>query len=256
MSKYTREIDITSEKDLAKSYLDKIAFSYQNILDNTIDTLIGNLKDKLNDLKLEQTRIYNLGSPVQVSKSTDEFWNFPTSAEVIINEMNIRDTEEELFVLFEVKIIYAFKHLEINIKRYLSTIYKDKYDLKRSKWDSLIVFLKSNKIDLKSLDDYSEINQLREANNYLKHSNEINNFPKSIPEFTGIEKLSYTELEYFYDRIKGSPQIFLTSLTSSVYSELYIFNEAKINDISTTLANRMDKPQAIILAENLIKRYE
>jgi predicted PurR-regulated permease PerM len=164
--------------------------------------------------------------------------------------------EDELFALFEMKIIYAFKHLEINIKQLLSAAYDDKYINRQFKWDTIIQFLNSKEIITKDLNDYDNINQLRNLNNSLKHSNRtIDQTIKNIQEFQDKEVMSYSELENFYTRIKNSPNIFLTSLISFVFKDLYTFKHERILEISKSFALRMDKNVALEFSEALTNHY-
>jgi hypothetical protein len=165
--------------------------------------------------------------------------------------------EDELFALFEMKIIYAFKHLEINIKQLLFAAYQDNYITRQFKWDAIIQFLNSKNIVAKELNGYDNINQLRNVNNSLKHSDKIiDQSIKNIEEFKDKENLNYTDLELFYNRVKKSPNIFLTSLVSFVFQDIYTFTYDRISEMAKSLALRMDKKDAIELSAELLKLYD
>lgn len=164
--------------------------------------------------------------------------------------------QDELSTLFEMKIIYAFKHLEIEIKNLISASLNDKSIGKYSKWDNLIQYLKSKNIDIKEVKDYREVNQLRTVNNSLKHSNDqIDNSLKGIEEFKEIEYANYETLQKFYNRVKESSNSFLSSLSSAIYENLYEFNDEKIEKISKSIVLRMDKSNADKLIEQIKKKY-
>ena len=68
--------------------------------------------------------------------------------------------EEEMYALFETKIIYAFKHFEIYTKRLLSLAYPDVNSRKLFNWQNLIEYLKLRNIDIKKIEGYEEVDQL------------------------------------------------------------------------------------------------
>jgi hypothetical protein len=170
---------------------------------------------------------------------------------------NISYLEEELTTLFEMKIIYAFKHLEIEIKNLISAAYNDKSISKSSKWDNLINYLKSKKIDINEIKQYREVNQLRTVNNSLKHSNEqLDKSLNGIEEFKEKEFINYEILEQFYTRVKDSSGTFLSFLSFAIYDNLYVFNEEKLDRISDSIVLRMDKKNADNLIEKLKEKYK
>lgn len=77
--------------------------------------------------------------------------------------------EDELRALMEMKIIYAFKHLEINTKKLIFHFYNELPN-SNPKWHEMIDFLKKRNIIVKDINGYNEVNQIRLVNNSLKHS--------------------------------------------------------------------------------------
>ena len=81
-------------------------------------------------------------------------------------------------------------------------------------------------------------------------------FMSYIEEFKDKDTLNYTDLELFYNRVKNSPNIFLTSLVSFVFQDIYTFTYDRISEMAKSLALRMDKKDAIEFSEELLKLYE
>jgi len=80
--------------------------------------------------------------------------------------------EEILLSLIEMKIIYAFKFLEINIKKLLVASFSLESTKDFYRWDSITKFLKDKNIVPKELKGYKEVSELKDVNNSIKHSSE------------------------------------------------------------------------------------
>ena len=253
--------DIWEERKMSQYSLDTFAYERGNIFDSPIDTLIENLKAKFNHALKEYNKLEGL-----YNKDRSMYYELEEEANlrgesVQMQMLNYfeeaRYLENELFSLFEMKIIYAFKHLEINIKQLLTSAYKYDSINRQYKWDSIVQFLNSKEINPKELNFYEEVNQLRYLNNSLKHSDRvIDQSLKNINEFKDKISFSYGELELFYNRIKQAPDKFLTSLTSQVFKDLYTFSEDRILGIAKSFGLRMEKNEALQFAEELKKLYK
>lgn len=253
--------DIWEERKMSQYSLDTFAYERGNIFDSPIDTLIEDLKAKFNHALKEYNKLEGL-----YNKDRSMYYELEEEANlrgesVQMQMLNYfeeaRYLENELFSLFEMKIIYAFKHLEINIKQLLTSAYKYDSINRQYKWDSIVQFLNSQEINPKELNFYEEVNQLRYLNNSLKHSDRvIDQSLKNINEFKDKISFSYGELELFYNRIKQAPDKFLTSLTSQVFKDLYTFSEDRILGIAKSFALRMGKNEALQFAEELKKLYK
>lgn len=107
------------------------------------------------------------------------------------------------------------------------------------------------------MSDYENINELRNVNNTLKHSDRIiDQSIRNIAEFGGKDTLTYIDLELFYNRVKKSPAIFLGSLVSYVFKDIYSFTPERIFEMARSLALRMEKEDAVEFCEELLKLYE
>lgn len=260
MSKLEKE-NINERRELNQISLDTFLFDKENILDFPIDKLIKQLKldveknhkelSKLADLYINNRELYD--------KKQETFENNGTSIREYeyhcIQEMQYLEDEE--FVLLEVKIIYAYKHLEINLKKLLSSAYNDKNAMKLYNWREFTQYLLSKNIDIKTVCGYIQVNQLREVNNSLKHSSEISNETvKGIVEFKNKNSFETKDLEDFYTRIKNSPKIFIQDLVIKISENLYKFDSVRLKEISNMFALRMNQKAAEEFCANLLNHYK
>ncbi|MNT10127.1 hypothetical protein D3C72_1449420 [compost metagenome] len=231
-----------------------------NKLDYPIDKLIKNSKieiekihtenAKLRDMKKNDSDRYNeldeIAQQTGHSLWIQEFENFES----------IWYLEDELFAMYEMKIIYAFKHLEINMKKLISSAYKDASVNKQFKWENLKQYMNQKNIDVNTIKGYVEVNQLREVNNSLKHSNDHNVFLKKYFKEGQESVVTYDVLELFYNKVKNHPNIFLKDLAYKISKDLYEFDEDKITNIAKSLALRMDQATAQKVSEKLLNYYK
>lgn len=162
--------------------------------------------------------------------------------------------EEELKALAEMKIIFAYKHFEISLKLMMKNYYKNLSENQMFKWENVIAFLKSKNIDIKKVEHFKEINELREVNNAIKHSS-ISTCKITIPEFKDKEFITYKEILQFYKRIEESSIVFFVSLNKFIYDDLYEFNDDRLNEIVEKIFNRMEPDTAIKLADKIKSNY-
>ena len=149
------------------------------------------------------------------------------------------------------KIIYAYKHFEISLKFMTKASYKNFEDNQMFKWENLINFLKNKNIDIKQIEKYKDINELREANNAIKHSSIVKSrIP--INEFKNIEIITYKEILLFYKRIENSTFDFFISLNDLIWKDLYEFDEERLEKIVEKISERMEPEIAIKLARKII----
>jgi hypothetical protein len=252
---------LNTKRETNKIGLETFTMNSYNILDRPVDILIKDIKKEIDKEHLEHEKWIDIkkNDPERFKELDVIAQQTGHSIEFEMHNYirNISYLEEELTTLFEMKIIYAFKHLEIEIKNLISAAYNDKSISKSSKWDNLINYLKSKKIDINEIKQYREVNQLRTVNNSLKHSNEqLDKSLNGIEEFKEKEFINYEILEQFYTRVKDSSGTFLSFLSFAIYDNLYVFNEEKLDRISDSIVLRMDKKNADNLIEKLKEKYK
>jgi hypothetical protein len=152
------------------------------------------------------------------------------------------------------KIIYAYKDFEIKLKFLISATYQKFDKSKMYNWEFIIDFLKTRRIDVKNVDGYSEVEELRNVNNALKHSNIFES--KVLPkEFKNKKSITYKDILAFYSRIEEAPKKFLINLSSFFLKDLYEFDGNRINEIADRIALRMDKKNAELLIKKIKEKY-
>lgn len=162
--------------------------------------------------------------------------------------------EEELKALAEMKIIYAYKHFEISLKFMIKASYKNVSENQMFKWEEVVNFMKTKNIDIKSVDKYKEISELREGNNSIKHSS-ISKSKIPIVEFKNKDLITYKDILEFYKRIENATFDFLASLNALIWKDLYEFDEERLNEIVEKIESRMEAEIAIKLANKILSKY-
>jgi molecular chaperone DnaK (HSP70) len=106
---------VFEQRKMNQHSLDTFTHGKENVLDYPVDNLIRELKTKVQDANNEHNKWIKLEET-----NPEEFRKFEEKANQIGESLHsqmfgyIQDImylEDELFALFEMKIIYAFKHL-------------------------------------------------------------------------------------------------------------------------------------------------
>jgi len=254
------EFNIYDEREQNKIGLETYFLDKTNMFDIAIDNLISELKKGISNSQeqfdgwnnLEQTdpeRYAELTEQGERYEMNIQHQQYDTFRDIIFNE-------EQLLSLVEMKIIYAYKSLEISIKKLLAASFSLESTKDFFKWDNLIKFLKTKNIEAKTLDSFIEITQLKNVNNAIKHSDDYETSLTDIQEFKNSNEINYNKLDKFYERIKNSPNIFLQELISAIYKELYNFDDDKINEIAKSFVLRMKRVDADKLIDAMKKHYD
>lgn len=254
MEKYF-EFSISDHREMNKIALDTFCFGKENILDNPVDRLITSLDSRIKKFAGGLKEVENQMDLKKPSTDTD---HQELEMKRISFIQDIYYLENELHALYEIKIIYAFKHLETNIKKLLSAAYNDKGVNKQFTWEKLITYLRSKNIDQNHLENYLPVNELRLVNNVIKHSGNLNDQSlNGIPEFKEVEdKSPYRVLQEFYDRVKSAPLKFLEDLSGKVYADLYEYSQGRIDEMARSIALRMNREDAMKFTNEIAKHYK
>jgi len=246
--------------------MNEIPKNIQEILNQSINKLDRPVNEIITELKKERDREYSdfeywLGlesSEPEKYNEIDEIANQTGHSLQIQKREHIESAlyvEDELIALLEMKIIYAFKHLEINTKKLIFHFYNELPNA-NPKWHEMIDFLKKRNISVKELNDYKEVNELRLVNNSLKHSTQSSD--KSIMEIAEFKNSSiqqFESLDRFYERIIDSPSLFFCDLLEKVEKEVNDFNETKLKKIAEKVTNQMNKEIAEKLIIEIKRKY-
>lgn len=159
-------------------------------------------------------------------------------------------SNEHLNALFEMKIAYLFKSIEIAMKSLIHSAYpKIKKDF--FMWDVMDSYFKSIDIKLSDFDGYIEVTELRKVNNSIKHNNTISTEIKKIREFKDEFFLTYLNIGKFHKRIKLKIEKFIIKLGEAIIQNLYSFDDYRIAKISDEFKLRMNDIELQKLAAEL-----
>lgn len=258
MTAYTFNHTEQSRESNKKS-LNRFTFDKYNFFDSPIDRVAAEIKRQINEKWQEHDNWFAMQEhdPQKFNDLNELAERTGHSLSIQMHDYidEIGFIEEELYALYEMKIIYTFKHLEINLKKLLSASYNDKSVNRQFNWDNLKQYVNSKGIEMANINGYAEMNQLRQVNNFLKHSSNEDLQIKKIVGVNPDERIDSDSLEKFYSEIEKIPNIFLKSLADSIYEDLYAFDENKLTAIASSFALRMDEKTAKEMAEKLLDLY-
>ena len=216
----TNHFDLYDERALNKfsleTYVDQLSNPFEPVVDKLIDSHIHKIKE------------FNK-SHAELEKGIVNHQKQDDSQELLIRLSDVLMERtwfiDEIIALAEMKIIYAYKFLETNLKRVLRASMGVEHTKELHRWDAIKSFLKTKNIVIENLKGYKEVNQLREVNNAIKHSDDYTGRLKNIPEFANSKSITFNALNKFYNRIKTAPTDFLHALCLAISSELYDFGQ-------------------------------
>ena len=177
-----------------------------SIFDDHHDKQLLELKDYLHKSK-EEHREYNESAQKSMDKMGDEYeyhnWDYGIEQELCLEAIaaeimveHCKDIKEfQLMSLYEMKVLYLAKEIEIRLKKILFKKYQaDMSEL--GNFGKIVAEFKSNNICLNSISGIKGINNLRSVANDLKHSIKIINALKII-EFKGLSEFNSASMEKF-----------------------------------------------------------
>lgn len=158
----------------------------------------------------------------------------------------------QLYALNEMRVIYLFKDIEIEMKTLLNTAFASVNIKKLFNWEVISTVCKENNIRLEEIDGYKQVNELRQLNNSIKHSDYLDDNCVKIIGINGSDEEDYSEaLENFCNQIEPKIATFKERFAKLVADELYEFPISKLNGMAMDLTERMDKEDALRYIERL-----
>lgn len=244
---FEKEWTIHDEREFEKIKLDTFAMEFENRLNGSLQKIIDKLMETRETFskKVEQHKQEELAiDRKKMSRRSYENALADNQFDQMEAETDLQWNEEELAAFHELRIMYAMKNLEINIKRLLRHAFPYASVKTMFKWEALADFLKAQGIDMKTVVAYKEVDQLRQVNNYIKHATRPDKSIQHIAEFKSMENPSAESLDTFYRRVQAAPEVFLQSLLDVVFAHLYKFDDKRIDEMVAALALRMDPKTA------------
>lgn len=250
---------IHDRRDMNKLGLDTFPFDFENNLeyeaDETIRRIAQENKESIENAKgLDHIRKTD---KVRWEELQDRASQSDINLDHQIHEHyyhnNLREGVQYAFA--EVKVIYAFKQLEIAVNQLLKAAYPSEIKKNLNRFEDLHSFCMTKGIFTTEIEGYQEIVQLQKLSNTLKHSGAIQDRLSSIPEFRGKDEIRFADLEIFYKRIKDCPKLFLTKLCARIYEDLYEFSENRLITLAESYVLRMDKDTALKFCQQVLGHY-
>ncbi len=161
---------------------------------------------------------------------------------------------ESLYSIYEMRIVYLFKSLEIIMKKLIEKAYPESNTIGFYKWENIKSYFKSKDINLTILPGYPECNDLRKINNAIKHNDELGEEVKKINEFKGAYRFSYNILGEFYKRVKPKIEDFKGALEIEIENDLFSFTPERIDKIVKEYSHRMNKDDLKLFISKLTSR--
>lgn len=239
--------EISNTRDYKYSSMLRKIFIDDNKFEDAIEENIAQLKDKITFSQAKYDELGEKTNGKEYSTLTPE--DFELIDEECFHEGNIQSFSQHLRSLNEMRIIYLFKNLEINIKSIIKYAYPDVNTKEFYRWQILITFLEEKSIAVKTIIGYEEVIQLKEVNNALKHSDSFQQHLTRIHEFNS--GFSNTSLEQFALRVRPKVELFLEHLSAAVADERFSFADERIDKIVEEYFYRMDKSSFKILIDKL-----
>ncbi|WP_282166006.1 hypothetical protein [Cellulophaga baltica] len=157
-----------------------------------------------------------------------------------MTEMQIYLLKKELFALSQMRVIYKYMQFEIHLKKLISVAY-DETEKSFYNWEKMVSFFKSKNIEIKKLNNYSDVKDILELNNSIKHSEDlINDRTRNIVEFKNKESVNSRILNTFYERTMDSPKELIRDIAKEIDKDLFEFDETRLDSIIKDFEMRMD----------------
>lgn len=235
---FSEKLDFTYEeaiKPRERDLEEKISESHN--LESDVMCQIGELGDNFEDSSPEKMELYN---------SLGEAYN------------NAMALEDQLLAIKEMKIVSLYKNVEILLKEMIITAFPTESKNDLFKWDSMKTIFRIKGINFTNLPGYEFVNQLRLVNNNIKHSSAIGSeiHKQGIIEFKNDDVMTVKNLDDFYNRIKGHIKPFLKSVTDGIYSNVFEFDDSRIEMIAKEYAQVMDDSTLLRLSQAIQKEME
>lgn len=106
-------------------------------------------------------------------------------------------------------------------------------------------------ISIKKLEGYTDVINLKDLNNSLKHSGVISDHIKQIKEFNNSADYDFVNLINFYECLKSIVPEFLSGVSNEIKNDLFNFSEEKIIEIADEYKLRMNEDNLKSFIEKL-----
>lgn len=239
------------------THIQSISETDFNVFGNAVKKTEDDLSNEITKAESESAKL-----SVKLSNYVEDNNGVPTSA-----DLEIYDELEEYFIdqhlyteyltaLSEMKIVYMFKTLEINMKALIKAAYPNVITKGFYQWENMVSFFNSINIKISDISGYQEALELKKVNNCIKHTDLISDDVKKISEFASLEYFNSNSITAFNERIKERIKDFFKELSNQVIKDLFDFNQQRIEQLSVDYSNRMDNDALKAFVESLSNRIK
>jgi len=214
------------KKMVVEMEITSIAEKSFDLFEEASSQIIRNLLDKSRKSAIRLSELMSqLSEHIRGGEESD---GIPTEKdkelfrEIVNCDLEYNLSNEYVKVLSEMKIVYLFKTVEITIKSLIHTAYPETDTKKFYIWKKIEDYFNDIDIKVSNFDGYTEVTELREINNSIKHNEIIKNDVNKIKieEFTDESQFTYQNIENFYNRIKPKIQNFVKLLGRAIIEDL------------------------------------
>lgn len=245
------EIFSFADKQFIEAELECVASQNLELFENSIKDTIDILEKRYNEYSIKECEINIEIAKIHSNKSEQDDVNLERTKKHYQDNIELYEQQgsysverhlinEQLQSVSEMLIINAFKNIEINIKTLIEIAYPNVNTKDFYKWDSLKQFFKNKNIHISKLNGYSEILNIKDVNNSLKHNGLLNENIKKIEEFRDEAEFNFVNLSNFYERVKFDISIFLNELACEIKRDLFVFEESRLEEISKEYKLKMN----------------
>lgn len=256
------DLFIFNDQDMVKDELDCVAKQNLELFEDSIKVAIVDLEKKYNDHCDEMYKASEELQTIRTAQIKEENKTLEREQECIDSIHQLSDKHQTHYIesywfnqqlssLAEMQIINLFKNIEINIKTLIKIAYPKVSHKELYRWDSLVQFFLSKSINVKKLEGYADIINLKDLNNSLKHSGVVSDNIKNIKEFEDFAEYNFVNLINFYERIKSIVPEFLSGLANEIKNDLFNFTDEKIIEIANEYKLRMNEDDLKSFIEKL-----
>ncbi|GAB3048263.1 hypothetical protein [Spirosoma pulveris] len=247
------------ERELTIFHIKSIAGQGFDIYDDATDHLFSEIEEEIEEAE-QSLESAQKELEQHIDENPDDAKD-PNIQELYLYEpySEIWSKGEQLNSLAEMKIIYLFKNLETVIKSMIKQSYPDINIKDFYRADNLAGAVTTFGIILPDINGYAEYNELRRVNNNIKHSKEISDDTKKIPEFKKDYEFNSGSIIKFYNRVRSKVLLFSEGFAEALVNSAFFFSEDRLKEISKSYLNRMDQETANkfseMFAHELRERY-
>ena len=243
------ELYIKRRKETLLDFIDHYDYTaYEKATDIAIETHQKQLEEYIGIYEQVDKKIDN--NYAKVGHYENEKHHYLIS-KLLFYEEKVNQNQAYLDSLYEMKVIYLYRSLELNINYLIETAYPTVNTKSLYRIDVIKSFFDHKEIDISKIEGYEEYQDLRKVTNCIKHNSKISSNVAKIPKFKKKEFLDSETLHEFYNRIKLKVQLFIRELKNEIKTDLFHFPKARLNKLVKEYYEQMDEETYLRFIEKM-----